>query len=158
MADDTTGSRPRAAKKRKAAPAARGTSIFNESTVWFGNTPIVLRKDTAVAASARRRMASVSSSAQPHIPPRVPTPKSDVGFCSKGPHILHLLPSASNELRPLQKGYANQSAGSGHSLAEAEVVVGAWKLGANAHLESARLQNCSCLLHQHVCATFTKLV
>ena len=36
---------------RQAPRQRRSTSIFNESTVWFGNTPIVYRTDTAVRGS-----------------------------------------------------------------------------------------------------------
>ena len=41
-------------KKRKVE--AKGTSVFNESTIWFGKTPIVLRTDTAVLFSVSQGM------------------------------------------------------------------------------------------------------
>ena len=47
-ADDATGAEARSSSSAaRRHHASRGTSVFNESTVWFGNTPIILRTDTA---------------------------------------------------------------------------------------------------------------
>ena len=34
-------------RHQRGSQIPRGTSVFNNTTVWFGNTPIVLRQDTA---------------------------------------------------------------------------------------------------------------